>query len=63
MRNYRDMTPCERVAYYRGKIHSFSQPYDSHEILLIETFRQLITENEILCKQQPKSFHLDRTGR
>jgi hypothetical protein len=52
MRNYREMTPCERIAYYRDKIHGFSRPYNSREQLLIETFRQLITENEILCTQQ-----------
>jgi hypothetical protein len=53
------MTPCERVIYYRNEIHRLSEHHDARERLLIETFKQLITENEVLCRQKT-SFPPDR---
>ncbi len=49
MRDYRTMSPCERIVYYRREILRMTPPHTQRERLLIETFRRLLTENEPLC--------------
>jgi hypothetical protein len=49
MRNYREMSPCERVNYYRREIRRMTPPTTERDRLLLETFRQLLMENEPLC--------------
>ncbi len=55
MRDYRKMTPCERVAYYRQKIERITPPDTQRDVLLIETFQQLIAENEPLCEHKTRN--------
>ena len=51
MRDYREMSPCERIDYYRQQIVDMLPPRSSREHLLIKVFRQLISENEPLCER------------
>jgi hypothetical protein len=51
MMDYRRMSPCERVAYYRKRIRLLTPPRSTRENLLIETFRAIVQENEILCRR------------
>lgn len=51
MKDYRSMTPCERVVYYRAQIRQMSPARSSREELLIATFRRLIDENEPFCRR------------
>ena len=49
MRDYRKMSPCERVTYYRQKICQLSPPKSSRDVLLIETLQRLVEENVPPC--------------
>ena len=49
MKDYRTMSPCERIAYYRAEIRRLSPPASLRETLLIEMFQQLIKDNTPLC--------------
>jgi hypothetical protein len=55
MRDYRTMSPCERVVYYRREIRRLTPPRTQRDRMLIETFQQLLTENETSCPQQSVS--------
>jgi hypothetical protein len=50
MRDYRQMSPCERVTYYRECIRRLTPPRSARDDLLIETFRSILRENESLCR-------------
>jgi hypothetical protein len=49
MKDYREMSPCERVTYYRERIRSLSVPLSSRHNLLRQTFLAILRENEALC--------------
>ena len=54
MRDYREMSPCERINYYRRQIWQMTPSSSHREDLLIKVFHQLIIENEPLCdRSQP----------
>jgi hypothetical protein len=53
MRDYRTMSPCERVLYYRREIRRLTPARTQRERMLADTFRRLLTENEPLCDQKP----------
>lgn len=55
MQDYKSMTPCERVAYYRKKIAGLSPPRSTREQLLIATFKKLVEENIRTCRKQKSS--------
>ena len=42
MKDYRALSPCERVAYYQAQIRRLTPPASSRERLLIAAFEQLV---------------------
>ncbi len=52
MRSYLEMTPCERIRYYKKEISRMTPPKSFRERILLETFRQLVSENLPLCGEQ-----------
>ena len=49
MRDYKTMSPCERIDYYRSVIRRISPPATRHEGFLITLCQALIRENRPLC--------------
>jgi hypothetical protein len=55
MKDYRALSPCERVAYYEAQIRRLTPPASSRERLLIAAFEQLVEENRAQCGDGPPS--------
>jgi hypothetical protein len=62
MRDYRTMSPCERVQYYRREIRRLTPARTQRERMLADTFRRLLTENEPLCDQKSVPGEQEQTA-
>lgn len=53
VRDYRSMTPCERIRYYQKRVRELTPTGSAREALLVRTFEHLIRENLPLCSEHP----------
>ena len=49
LRDYRTLSPCDRIDYYRAMIRRLSPPSTRHEGFLVILCQTLIRENRPLC--------------
>ena len=50
MKDYRSLSPCERIAYYRAQIRRLTPPSSPRERSLIAAFERLVEDNLALCE-------------
>jgi hypothetical protein len=52
MRDYRNMTPCERIRYYRARLREIERDESRRGDVLAKTFHRLIQENLRECEDE-----------